>query len=320
MSQLEEKTKYSPLPETTSFGADCATLDVEPFGQLARAELAANGWARIELPLGPQCSDITAMKTLITQFARTIGVMVPQSFSEDKVSFVRDEGKSYTDHRSRGHHTNAALPFHSDRCDINILLYLSSSNNGGELSVVSYAQAAQALKGRDAGAYAELFNGFPFDLREERIFPSIKWLWRPILWQASDGVERGHYIRRFISDCARHLDAPQLTQTQFRALEQLDQILAELREANSFLPRIGDLVILDNYRVMHARSNYDDTAEAPPRLALRAWVAPYQSERLPPFLHPMTGSCEPGCFRGGVGSGEAFTSRLGSPISKDNED
>ncbi|WP_437882335.1 hypothetical protein [Pseudomonas sp. LRF_L74] len=39
------------------------------------------------------------------------------------------------------------------------------------------------------------------------------------------------------------------------------------------------------------------------RLAIRTWVAPYNSGFLPVSLIPMMGSVDPGTFRGGAGSG-----------------
>jgi hypothetical protein len=85
-----------------------------------------------------------------------------------------------------------------------------------------------------------------------------------------------------------------------------------LRPRGSFAPCPGELLALDNYRVMHARTPFDnEPREGAGRLALRTWVAPYDSEALPMTLHPLAGSCAAGTYRGGVGRGDDYFRRLG---------
>lgn len=256
------------------------------------------GWVRLHLFESSEEVDDKALERLLLEISEAFGFVVPQTGAGVLLARIEDEGFDYASHRTRGHQTRAALAFHSDRSDVNLLLYVHSARTGGDISVVPYAEAASRLQQADPEAYLTLFEGFPFDLREERIFPSFAWHWRPVLWRTQAGI-RGHYIRRFIADSHRHPDCPRLTARQTHALDRFDAVLDELRPEHSFAPAPGELLALNNFRVMHARSSFKD--EGPQRrLALRTWVAPFSSEPLPLFLHPLTGSCEPGALRGGV--------------------
>lgn len=256
------------------------------------------GWARLRLFESGDEVDESRLERLLLAVSAKLGHLVPQTGSGTLLVRIEDEGRDYSTHLTRGHQTSAELAFHSDRSDVNLLLYVRVARAGGEIGVVPYEQAAARLEQSDPEALATLFEGFPFDLREERVFPSIPWQWRPILWRTESGT-RGHYIRRFIADSQRHPDCPRLTPRQIHALDRFDSVLAELRQDHSFAPVPGELLALGNYRVMHARTAFAD--EGPRRrLALRTWVAPFASERLPEFLHPLTGCCEPGAPRGGV--------------------
>jgi len=279
--------------------------------EVVRPALERFGAARLRLFESFTDADLPMWEQILRGISSSIGFLMPQTHQNEVLAHIQDEGKDYKLPSTRGHQTNAALAFHSDRCDLNLLLYARIADQGGEVSVVSYQDAAARLKHRAPWALATLFDGFPFDLRTERIFPSLPWHMRPILWKHA-GEFRGHYIRRFITDSQRHEDCPRLSSRQTEALDLLDTVLDELRIDGTFAPRVGELLLLNNYRVMHARAGYSDASEPQGRrLALRTWVAPFDSEALPLPLHPLTGSCAPGSYRGGVGSDVAYRRRLG---------
>lgn len=271
--------------------------------------LEKHGIARIKLLKSPESYPTQALQHLVIALSQQLGFIVPQSYDNNITTLIRNEGLNYRSHQTRGHQTNSELSFHSDRCDLTILLYVRLAPDGGKLSVVSYKEAAEQLAQENETAFLQLFEEFPFDLREERIFASPRWNLRPVLWNIGQGLS-GHYIRRFIMDSSRYPDCPQLSKTQLDALDSLDSTLDKLREPRSFYPISGELLILDNYHVMHARSEFTDT-EIEGRLGIRVWVAPFHSKLLPQFLFPISGALTPGCFRGGIGQGKEYHNRLG---------
>lgn len=277
-----------------------------------RALVRQNGAARTRLLDDPAAYPVPVLVRLVRELAAHLGALVPQTHRGNRISLIRNEQRDYAQPATRGHQTNAALGFHSDRCDLALLLYVRVAVSGGGLSVVSYDDAARDLAAADPTALEALYGDFPFDLRDERIFPEPLWHSRPVLWRTGHAV-RGHYIRRFIDDSQRHADCPRLRPAQRRALDALDGVLAVARKDTAFQPVPGELLVLDNYRVMHAREEFTDT-RGQTRLAIRAWVAPYDSEPLPDFLAPLAGAVAAGTFRGGVGRGRRYHALLGRAL------
>lgn len=270
------------------------------------------GVARMPLVDCPERHSLAELENLLLALSRQIGYLVPQTHRNNLIAHIQDEGNDYKLPTSRGHKTNSALGFHSDRSDLILLLYVRAAQKGGEVSVVSFGDVARLLEVENPDILGTLFDNFPFDLRDERIFEDKKWCLHPILWHQEREI-RGHYIRRFILDSQRHEDCPRLSEVQHTALSAFDAALENLRPTRTFQPSVGELVVLNNYRVMHARNGFsDDDAPGAGRLALRTWVAPYNSEELPSFMLPISGAVSAGSFRGGVGKGDTYLAQLGS--------
>lgn len=272
--------------------------------------LAIHGFARVRVLEAPGELQIRSLRRLVVALSEQLGFLVPQTHANNRTALIRDAGKDYGSVQTRGHQTNAELAFHSDRADLNLLLYVRGAVSGGGVSILSYDRAANALEQANPDSLKRLFGAFPFDLRGERIFPTPLWHERPILWRNENGL-RGHYIRRFIDDSQRHSDCPRLREDGIRALDDFDAVLNSLRDSGAFLPAPGELLVLDNYRVMHARDRFVDGASGKGRLAIRTWVAPFHSERLPDYLLPIAGSIAAGAYRGGVGKGTRYLKLLG---------
>lgn len=285
--------------------------DAQAWRDCARKLLQRDGAARIRLVDNPEAHRVADLRRILRLLSEELGFLVPQTYRGNRVSSIRDAGANYSQHETRGHQTGAALGFHSDRTDLAALLYVRVAPHGGELSVVSYEDAARRVAARDTDAHAALFEPIPFDLRVERIFAEPLWTARPVFWHTPHGV-RGHYIRRFITDSQRHPSSPRLTASQVEALDLLDEVLSEAAPAHTFAPSPGEIVLLDQYRVMHARTAFHDEARGTGRLVLRTWIAPYDSSPLPDFLLPLAGSVVPGAFRGGVGRSKRYHAQLGS--------
>lgn len=273
-------------------------------------ELRRAGFARVRALDNVDRFSVTALEALLAAVCRHLGFLVPQNFRGDHVVRIQDEGRDYAAPETRGHQTACALAFHSDRCDLSLLLYVRAPAQGGRVSVVSYDEAVRGLGCQDPAGVAVLASGLPFDLRDERIFAEPRWTVRPAIWQ--DGsVWHGHYIRRFINDSQRHADCPRLGLSETQAMDRFDAVLDKLRPSNTFTPEPGEILALDNYRVLHAREAFRDSEQSAGRLALRAWVAPYDSRALPDFLLSTAGAIAPGSYRGGVGQGANYEAILG---------
>jgi len=274
--------------------------------------LSERGVVRLRLIEEPDRLHLDDTEALLLAISRSLGALLPQSRANEVLALIQDQGADYHSPHTRGHQTNAELAFHSDRCDLNVILYVRTAAEGGELSLVSYSDAGDALIARDQSSFALLLDNFPFDGRDDRIFEDRPWYLRPILWRSSAGL-RGHYIRRFIADSVRHSDCPRLSEPQQTALDAFDASIEELRAPRTYRPQPGELLLMDSYRVMHARRSFTNIPAGPGRLAMRTWVASFASEQLPEFMLPLTGAVAAGAFRGGAGSGVEYLASLGRP-------
>jgi len=72
----------------------------------------------------------------------------------------------------------------------------------------------------------------------------------------------------------------------------------------------GDLQLLNNYVVIHSRTNFEDHDESErKRHLLRLWLSIPQGQRLPPLWQEYFGDIEAGSVRGGV-RGSQITSEF----------
>ncbi len=279
--------------------------------EIIKKNLKEKGFWRYDLLKNANDHSLNALLNLSLGISKKLGFVLPQTLDNNLITLIRDEGKDYSSPATRGHKTNSHLPYHCDRADVTVLLYVRPAEEGGELSIVSFSEALSKMEQENPGLFKVLFTEYPFDLREDRLYQLPKWYLRPICWRSADGF-RGHYIRRFITDSQRHTDCPTLTSLQKEALNVFDQILEEIGQEKQFLPKAGEMVITDNFKVMHARAAFKDSSEKSERLALRVWLAPHDSVELPRFMQPLTGAVSAASYRGGVGGSQEHIEKLGT--------
>ncbi|MDR5859276.1 TauD/TfdA family dioxygenase [Halomonas eurihalina] len=231
-------------------------------------------------------------------FGLNFGCPVSQSEKFDFLGRVTDRGSDIRNHTARGYESTAELPFHNDRCDLLALLCIRQAPIGGETRVVSAVAACQRLMATDPKLAQVLFEPVPFDLRDTK--GDKCWGMMPV-FSYSTGVFVARYVRRFIEASQRFEDAPRLTEHQIAAFDALDSILHEPDMAMDLRLEAGDLLLIDNHRLLHARSEFEDKAEAEAkRLLLRLWLCWTGSPELPAMLAPTYGRTGSGSFRSGV--------------------
>ena len=92
---------------------------------------------------------------------------------------------------------------------------------------------------------------------------------------------------------------PRLRDTQNEALDLLNEAATELSYEMKMQP--GDIQLLNNHVVYHARDPFeDDVANGRKRLLLRLWLAMPNSRRLPDDYEVLFGATEKGALRGGI--------------------
>ena len=233
-----------------------------------------------------------------------LGTAVSQGGRGELLGIVEDEGKAVENTKRRGSKTSGSLPFHSDRCDIVGLLCVRKAKSGGMSRIASAAAIHNEVLRRRPDLidayYADWHNSRQGDEQpgESRAYP------KPI-FGFRDGHFTGLFSPAYIQFAQEYPEVPRLTQAQEDALDLFGGLSDELALNMSFEP--GDIQLLNNHLIYHARSRYDDFPEKDrKRLLLRLWLAVPGSRPLPGGYELLFGSIDAGAVRGGVPAREGW--------------
>ena len=223
----------------------------------------------------------------------------PQNAQGHLLGHVRDLGLSVDDPAVRIYQTHERQSFHTDSCDIVGLLCLQTARSGGESALVSSITLYNELRARRPDLAALLFQPVATDRRGEVPSGAKPYFEIPVFnWH------KGHfaaiYQRQYVNSGQRFGDAPRLSTAQVEALDLLDTLANDPTLNLTMALAPGDLQFVHNHRLLHDRMAFEDWPEPSQRRhLLRLWLAPDDSQPLPPVYAQRYGSVRPG-QRGGV--------------------
>ncbi|MBM7167722.1 TauD/TfdA family dioxygenase [Streptomyces sp. G44] len=243
-----------------------------------------------------------------------LGRPVSQSRKGDLLGRVEDRGADIGSPVQRGYESSAALPFHADRTDVIGLLCVRPAASGGLSRIVSSKTVHDLLLSESEELLAELYRPFPNDRRGEEQPGEAPWSGIPVFSRTGDDFA-ARYLRRFIEGSQRHDTAPRLTGRQLAAMDALDAVLERPGVSLDMELRRGDLQLINNFHLLHARSAFADGGGRG-RLLLRLWLAFAQSPELPAHYASLYGAVAAGTYRGGVWPEGALPDTLGRPVAE----
>lgn len=247
------------------------------------------------------------------QLGLLLGRPVSQSRKGDFLGRVEDRGADISSPVQRGYESSAALPFHADRTDVIGLLCVRAARSGGVSRLASSLMVHDLLQAERPDLVKELYLPLPNDRRGEEKPGQLPWTGIPV-FSRTNGDFAMRYIRRFITSSQRHPDAPRLTDRQIAAMDAVDEILERPGLSLDMELRPGDLQLINNFHVLHARTAFADSGGRG-RLLLRLWLAFANSPELPEHFLPLYGATAPGSYRGGVWPSGSTPELLGRPIA-----
>ncbi|MDQ2958610.1 MAG: TauD/TfdA family dioxygenase [Actinomycetota bacterium] len=256
---------------------------------------------------GPGLVLVTGLPVFDEQYAqrlywalgRVIGQPVSQSRKGDLIGRVEDRGSDIGNPTQRGYESSAALPFHVDRTDVIGLLCVRAANNGGLSQVASAPTVHDLLLAEQPDLLAELYRPIPQDRRGEEPAGELPWCEIPVFSRTDQGVVT-RYVRRFIMASQRHQAAPRLTAGQLAAMDALDEILTRPEVVLEMELQPGELQLINNFSILHARTAFEGPQHGAGRLLLRLWLTVCNSAPLPEEYRSLYGSVAAGTVRGGV--------------------
>ena len=199
-----------------------------------------------------------------------LGVPVPQTAAGDLLGHVRDDGSDPNDPTVRRYRTRLAQPFHVDGSDVVGLLCLQRAKSGGLSQIVSSVTIYDELLRRRPDLVPLLSEPWCFDFYGQQRPGEHPWFAVPIVSGLPDRF-RFMYIPWYIEKAQDHPDVPRLTDAQRELLDLIDSLAAdaELHLDMDFQP--GDIQLLSNRVILHARTEYEDHPDSPRHL-LRLWL------------------------------------------------
>jgi hypothetical protein len=214
---------------------------------------------------------------------------------------VRDEGGSYKVKGGRGYNTNAGLDFHADSCDVVALLCLNDAKAGGTSMVSSSMSVCDEIAKLRPDLIPVLKAPFHHSYQGAGDPDQPPFYACPILGDHPEYFALRANRKNVIAAQRDFEEAPRLSPAQEEALDLLDRLLADPRFCFSMQLEPGDMQLLNNYVVLHSRTDFEDHAEPErKRHLLRLWLAIGQSQPLPAAWETYFGDVRAGSVRGGV--------------------
>jgi Taurine catabolism dioxygenase TauD, TfdA family len=221
--------------------------------------------------------DEAALERLYWSLGTHLGIGIRQNDAGDLLVHVKDQGLDFANPEVRGYQTAQRLEYHSDSSDVVGLLCVHPALEGGVSTIVSAgAVFEEAIRLRPDLA-AVLSAPWWWDKRKPDLTESF--FERPI-FAVHDGAVVSYYGRAHIESAVRGPQVPELTAGQIAALDLLDEIANDPAFVLPMDFRPGDVQLLNNYRIWHARTAYVDDPDRP-RDLFRLWLTLRQDIALP---------------------------------------
>ncbi|MBD3894506.1 TauD/TfdA family dioxygenase [Halomonas sp. ML-15] len=244
--------------------------------------------------------SVEDIKTLYWGLGLHAGVARTQNKTSDIMTSVKDTGGQYKVKGGRGYNTNAGLDFHVDFCDVVSLLCIHPAKAGGTSLITSSLAIHDELKRTRPDLEAALHKPFFFSLQgagaddEPNIYPCP-------LYGEAQGYPAFRTNRKNIAAAQEYFEeVPRLAADQVEVLDWLDEALRDPKFCFSMNIEKGDMQLLNNYTVVHSRTDFEDYEDdARKRHLLRLWMTIPGSQPLPDSWRDAFKDTRAGAVRGG---------------------
>ncbi|MFI6494092.1 TauD/TfdA family dioxygenase [Streptomyces sp. NPDC050564] len=215
--------------------------------------------------------------TVLRGIGQYLGRPVPQTVDGRTLCHIRDVGPVLDGPAPPACLTRAALPFHTAESDLLGLMCLRPGRSGGRTLLASAAAVHNAVLDAGPDLALRLYRSHLFDSQEERASGEGAYLASPLITRHSDRPSM-RYDRARLADGARTARGSGPDRAADRELYDLIETTATSSAVRLELDlQPGDLLLLDNHMVLHARSAYEDfDAPEHKRHLLRLWLARHE--------------------------------------------
>jgi len=202
-----------------------------------------------------------------------LGVPGAQNPAGDLLGHVADMGEEASSPFVRRYRTRGDIAYHCDLADVVGLLCLRTPRSGGASRIASSVAVYNELLRRRPDLVDRLYEPFLLDTRDEDGEGRLPYVPVPPCRYAH-GRLKTFYHSDYFRSVVRHASAPPFTADEQTLLDLYEEIACspEIYLDMQFEP--GDVQLLSNHVVLHARTAYEDFAEpARKRHLLRLWLS-----------------------------------------------
>jgi alpha-ketoglutarate-dependent taurine dioxygenase len=200
-----------------------------------------------------------------------------QNIKNERFVEIKDEGKSMIS-GGRYHQTKEGGSFHTDSPqwkkvpDFIGMCCINPAKKGGESKFVSAYSIHNEMLKEHKHFLEMLYEQFHFDKRGEYKSGESPTVFEPI-FTYNDNQLKLRYLRDYINDGHKIQNIP-LSKEQNEALDCFDKIIHDENLAVSYELKRYDMVFLNNGRVMHGRTSFEDFEDIEEkRLMIRTWIS-----------------------------------------------
>lgn len=218
--------------------------------------------------------DEDALLALYWGLGVHLGVPVAQNAKGDLLGHVRDQGRDYQAKNVRGYTTAAQLKAHCDAADVVGLLCRHPAKSGGESLIASSLAIYNHIAKEHPDYLAPLMAGFHFDLRGEGATddPNEVTFNRVPVFSWYEGRMSCRYNGKTIVDGMAKAGQP-LTGLALEAVQAVGELAMSKPFRYDMVFQQGDIQLLSNHTILHARSAFEDWPEEERKRDLwRLWL------------------------------------------------
>jgi hypothetical protein len=213
-----------------------------------------------------------------------LGTPVSQNRRGHLLGHVRDEGRVIADPNARAYQTSQRMDFHTDMLPVDVLglFCLRTAKSGGASKLVSALTIHNVLCEERPDLLDALYGSFHVDWRGEEPQGEQPWFTIP-MFSARDGkVTTRICSLPYYDSAARFGEQYRPTALQHEALEKVQEIANRPEFMLTMEFQEGDIQLINNHTMMHAREAYEDYDEpGRERHLLRMWIAVPDERRRP---------------------------------------
>ena len=206
-------------------------------------------------------------------FGLHLGQPGGQNPAGDLLGHVRDTGAQSSDEFVRLYQTAAHIAYHCDAADVVGLLCKNNAKHGGQSRIASSVTVFNELVTSRPDLAARLFEPMVLDIRDSK--PGDPFRHFPIPpARYADGRLRTFYHSDYFRSAQRHEDVPPHTELELELLEVYEEIALTPGIYLDMDLEPGDVQLVSNHTVLHARTQYEEWPEPErKRHLLRLWLS-----------------------------------------------